>query len=278
MKIIIVFVSSIFFMIGYGFSQSVKVDTIYSGILKKKIPTTVILPSNYDVAKQYPIFYLLHWWSADNNSFLKTNLLLEIKDKELIIVTPYADTSWYVNSYSNPNNRYEDFMSLELFKYIDKKYNIDAKRQAIGGFSMGGYGALLIGLKHPERFKFVADISGLINAPSYDIPLTPQSPLNYVINSLRISFGDENSVVPDSTNIFSLIKHITPSENTFIYMAVGKHDQFDFIVPQHKRFIQQLDRQKLKYQYLEFDGGHFDGKVLAASMPSLFKKLTETLK
>jgi len=58
---------------------------------------------------------------------------------------------------------------------------------------MGGYGALLIGLKHPEQFKFIADISGVINAPCYDIPLTSTSPLNYVINSLRISFGDEKS-------------------------------------------------------------------------------------
>jgi len=51
---------------------------------------------------------------------LKTNLLSEIKDKQLIIVTPYADTSWYVNSYSNANDKYEDFMTHELFNYIDK--------------------------------------------------------------------------------------------------------------------------------------------------------------
>ena len=152
------------------------------------------------------------------------------------------------------------------------------KLQTIGGFSMGGYGALLIGLKHPERFKFIADISGLINAPAYDIPLTSASPFNYIINSLRLSFGDEKSAVPENTNIFYLVNHVTPSANVFIYMAVGKQDQFDFIIPQHKKFVQQLDRQNLKYQYLEFDGGHFDGKVLAASLPLLLSKLTEILK
>ena len=169
-------------------------------------------------------------------------------------------------------------MTHELFNYIDKKYKTDAQRQAIGGFSMGGYGALLIGLKHPQRFKFIADISGPINAPCYNIPLTSSSPLNYVINTLRLSFGDEKTVISDNTNIFSLIKHITPSENIFIYMAVGKQDEFDFIIPQHKIFIQQLDKQKIKYQYLEFDGDHFDGKVFAASLPSLLNKLTEILK
>ena len=31
--------------------QSVRIDSIYSSILKKKIPTTIILPTNYDTTK-----------------------------------------------------------------------------------------------------------------------------------------------------------------------------------------------------------------------------------
>lgn len=264
--------------ISVSFSQSVKIDSIYSDILKRTVPTTIILPPNYDVTKQYPVFYLLHWWSANNEAFLKTNLLSELKDKQLIVVTPSADTCWYVNSFSNPNNRYEDFMTLELFKYIDKKYKTDTLRQTIGGFSMGGFGALQIGLKHPERFKFIADISGPINAPFYDIPLTPNSPLNFIMNSVELSFGDVNSNISKGSNVFTLIKSIHPSENIFIYMAVGKQDEFDFIIPQHKIFIEELKKQKIKYQYLEYDGDHFGGKVFAASLPSLLNKLTDILK
>ncbi len=61
-------------------------------------------------------------------------------------------------------------------------------------------------------------------------------------------------------------------------MAVGKQDEFDFIVPQHKILIEELNNQKIKYQYLEFDGGHFDGKVFAACLPSLLNKLNERMK
>ncbi len=161
-----------------SFNQSVKIDSIDSAILKRKVPTTVILPPNYDATKAYPVLYLLHRWAGNNNSFVKSMLLANLKDKQLIVVTPSADTSWYVNSSSNPNGKYEDFMTQELFAYVDKNYKNNPERQGIGGYSMGAFGALQIGLKHPERFKFIADVSGPINAPFQEVVLTPKSPLN----------------------------------------------------------------------------------------------------
>lgn len=261
-----------------SFSQSVKIDSVNSAILKRKVPTTIILPAHYDPTKSYPVFYLLHWWSGNNQSFLKSNLVTELNDRQLIVVTPSADTSWYVNSVSNPDNRYEDFITQELVKYIDKKYKTDTTRQAIGGFSMGGFGALQIGLKHRERFKFIGDISGAINAPFQDVPLTPKSPLNFILNSVRTSFGDANSTVATGSNVFELVKSMPVSSLVFIYIALGKQDEFDFIIPQHKLLIDTLKKRGINYQYTEYDGGHFDGKVLNACLPSLLTKLTETLK
>jgi S-formylglutathione hydrolase FrmB len=267
-----------FFTIGASFGQSVKIDSIYSTILKRIVPTTIILPPNYDPAKVYPVFYLLHRWAGSNQSFIKSNLLPELKEKQLIVVTPSADTSWYVNSFSNPMSKYEDFMTLELFNYIDKKYKTNTARQAIGGYSMGAFGALQIGLKHPERFKFIADMSGPINPPFYGIPVTPKSPWNIVKNSVRVSFGDEKSATSTGSNVFTLVKSIPVSQDIFIFMAVGKQDEFDFMIPQHQLFIDALNKQKIKHQYSEFEGGHFDGKVLTACLPSLLNKLTETLR
>lgn len=266
-----------FLCLSATFSQSVRIDSLYSNILKRTIPVTIILPPSYDAAKQYTVFYLLHGWKENHDRFLKTNLLSELKEKELIVVTPKADSSWYVNSFSDPNNKYEDFMTLELFDYVDKNYHTFPD-QAIGGYSMGGFGALMIGLKHPERFKFMADISGTINPPFSDIPLGPGSLLNVVINSVRQSFGDANSNVSTGSNVFSLARSTTISKNIFIYMAVGRQDQFDFMIPQHGIFIKILDERKIKYQYQEFDADHFDGKVMARCFPVLLNKLTDTLK
>lgn len=255
------------------FNQTVKIDSIYSEILNRKIATTVILPSNYDTLKTYPVLYFLHWWGGDNQSFLSTNLINELKSRQLIVVTPNADTSWYVNSFSNPMNRYEDFMLNELFNYIDRNYQIDSKKQSIGGFSMGGYGALHFGFKHPERFKYIVDICGAINAPFYDIPLTTDSPLNFIINSVRLAFGDEKTYTPKSTDVFLQLKNRNKSVNQLIFIATAKNDEFDFIKPQHEKLIKELEKQKIKYQYFEFEGGHFDGKVINSFLPIILEKI-----
>jgi len=264
-----------FIFIGPIYSQTVKIDSVQSSILKRTVATTIILPSPYDSTRVYPVLYFLHWWGGDNNSFLTTSLINELKSRPVIVVTPNADTSWYVNSFTDPANRYEDFLTKELFHHIDKTYRIDPKRQAIGGFSMGGYGALQIGLKHPVRFKYIASVCGAINAPFYDTVLKPESPLNFIINSVRYSFGDEKSYQANETNIFFTLEKAKPYNNLFVYLAVAKQDEFDFIEPQYKRLIKEIESKKIKYQYVEYEGGHFDGKVLSSCLPSLLDKVLE---
>ncbi|WP_170299108.1 alpha/beta hydrolase [Larkinella terrae] len=259
-------------------SQSVTVDSIYSSILKRKVATTIILPPNYTATKSYPVFYLLHRWAGNHASFLKTNLLTELKDRQLLVVTPSADTSWYVNAVGNATSRYEDFMVQELFPYIDKKYGANPTRQAIGGYSMGGYGALQLGLKHLERFRFIGDISGPINAPFYDVPPTPRSPLPIIMNSVRVAFGDQNSSVARESNVFNLLQSNPVSPRLFVYMAVGKQDEFDFMIPQHQLLIEALKKKQVPFAYQEYEANHFSGKVVDACLPDLLTQLTINLK
>lgn len=257
-----------------SYSQTVITDTIASKIMQKKVATTVILPAKYDSTKTYPVFYFLHWWGGNNESYTDTVFMVEFSKRNCIIVTPDADTSWYINSATIPQNKYEDFVTGELFGYIDSKYRIDPDRQAIGGYSMGGYGALLIGLKHPERFAFIADISGAINPPFADVPLTPESPLNFIINSVHIAFGTKAAFY-EKYNVFSLVKKQSHVKKLHIFMAIGNKDEFDFIIPSHKEFIKILDASGIRYTYKEYNGGHFDGMVLSTCLPFIFDKMEE---
>ena len=99
--------------------------------------------------------------------------------------------------------------------------------------------------------------------------------MNFIINSVRLSFGDEKSYKSGETDVFSIIKKVKSAKDLTIYFAVAKQDEFDFIVPQHKTLIKEIENKKIKYQYLEFDGGHFDGRVLDACIPSLLDRLSE---
>jgi enterochelin esterase-like enzyme len=64
--------------------------------------------------------------------------------------------SQYINS--SATGMYEDYIVKEIVPFIDKNYNVS--RHAVMGHSSGGYGALVLGMHHPDTFQAVADHSG----------------------------------------------------------------------------------------------------------------------
>lgn len=74
---------------------------------------------------------------------------------------PDGADSWYVNSPDYGN--YEDAV-VELIDYIDATYRTVPERtsQAIGGLSMGGYGAARFAIKYPDMFAAASIMSGAI--------------------------------------------------------------------------------------------------------------------
>jgi enterochelin esterase-like enzyme len=81
----------------------------------------------------------------------------------MIIVMPNGDSSWYINSYDG-KEKYEDFFIKEFMPTIEKTYRIKADRRyrGIAGLSMGGYGTLILSLKHPELFSAAAPLSAAV--------------------------------------------------------------------------------------------------------------------
>lgn len=137
----------------------------------------IYLPPNYHSAtsKRYPVVYLLHgivdtegvWvraWTKENDGYATVQDVMdrgiaEGKFGPMIVVMPDQRTkamgSFYVNSSASGN--WADFTSKDLVEYVDKKFRTIAKNTSRGitGHSMGGYGAITLGMKHPEVFSVV---------------------------------------------------------------------------------------------------------------------------
>jgi enterochelin esterase-like enzyme len=62
----------------------------------------------------------------------------------------------YINS--SATGRYEDYIINEIVPFVDKTYNIS--KRAVWGKSSGGYGSIVLGMRHPEIFHALADHSG----------------------------------------------------------------------------------------------------------------------
>ena len=66
---------------------------------------------------------------------------------------------FYVDATEEPwtkNFRMRSYIEKELPEIIAADFPADMERQAITGHSMGGHGALTIGLRNPDRFKSIS--------------------------------------------------------------------------------------------------------------------------
>lgn len=136
---------------------------------------SVYLPPSYDTSptKRYPVVYLLHAfgfgkvvWINDqafNILPILNGLINGGKVREMIVVAPNArnalNGSFYLNSATTGN--WEDYIFRDVVGYIDANYRTLARASSrgIAGFSMGGFGAVSIGMKHADVFSAIYALS-----------------------------------------------------------------------------------------------------------------------
>jgi enterochelin esterase-like enzyme len=97
---------------------------------------------------------------AENIEERMNRLILERKCGPMILVLLDCFTRFGGNQYINSSatGRYEDYFIDEIVPFIDKNYNTSA--HAVWGKSSGGYGSIVLGMRHPDVFQGVVDHSG----------------------------------------------------------------------------------------------------------------------
>jgi S-formylglutathione hydrolase FrmB len=116
----------------------------------------------------FPVLMQLHGYSDDSFSWLiNSNLARHVADLPLIIVLPDGGTSRYANYAPHERmnlQRYEDLLIKDIPAQLVRTFNIASGPWAIGGLSMGGQGALRLGMKHSDRFASIwAHSAGALN-------------------------------------------------------------------------------------------------------------------
>ena len=142
---------------------------------------TVYLPPSYggDQNRRYPVVYLLHGYGGRETTFTeRLAKLQEIGDRldplqgysSAIVVTPSAYTLHKGSMYSNSptTGDWEKFIAEDLVAYMDSHYRTLPNRMSRGlaGHSMGGYGALRIGMKRADVFSSLYVMSACCLTPN----------------------------------------------------------------------------------------------------------------
>ena len=253
------------------------------------------LPQDYQSQeKRYPVIYLLHGLGGSEDNWVNYMDLAKTADRmhlQAIVVMPDGDNSFYMNRSSadyekyvarvsqrgNPSSpekdcvktaNYEDYIANDLVSHIDASYRTVAKRsaRAIGGLSMGGYGALMLAMRHPDLFSSVASHSG-VDTLLYAGPIPYEKgktilasdPVAYTkmlgrIGSIFLDIFGEDIANWQSHDPANLAKALSPG-TLDIYIDCGTEDEFQL---QHgaSYLHEVLDSRSIPHAFALLPGGH----------------------
>lgn len=155
-----------------------------SAAVDGSIDYTVYLPAGYDenTATRYPTLYLLHGRGDTQAAWQhQSGVLDELIEAgtvpAMVVVMPDAPWSsrgnYYVDSLytggsESPGMAVESAFTTDLINHIDESYATidDRDSRAVGGYSMGGAGALRYVTAHPDLFSSAIVLSPAVYVPS----------------------------------------------------------------------------------------------------------------
>lgn len=140
-----------------------------SQMLNRPLRYSVYLPAGYNIDnKSYPTVYLLHGFGDNEISWMNggkiDRIIKELEEKgeiePMIYVMPQGYNNYYVNRFNGTLN-YMDMFVEEFVPMIDSLYRTKKTpgQRAVVGYSMGGYGALILPVKNPDIFSVSVPLS-----------------------------------------------------------------------------------------------------------------------
>jgi S-formylglutathione hydrolase FrmB len=189
----------------------------FSSVLSRQTYVNIILPQK-DAGKPYPVLYLLHGLGDDQNAWLRnTSVERYAAGRGLVIVMPTTERGFYTDTAYGI--RYFAHISEELPDVLRKYLPLSEKREETyaAGISMGGYGALKLALRYPERFSFAAGLSGAyISRELMESGISNDRELEA---ELKTVFGGE---LKPEDDVFRLLERASPKPELFV--CCGKED------------------------------------------------------
>ena len=230
-------------------------------MLGRTIDYGVLYPVNYqrgeNAQKRFPVLYLLHGFSGHNTNWIeRTRLALYATHYDVFIVFVEGNDGWYTDSATVPSDKYESYIVQELIPEVEKRFRVSMEREgrAVAGLSMGGYGALKFGFKYPEKFAFVASMSGAFDAASWkDSELKAFEAIRQSINK---TFGPPNSPTRVSNDLIRLTREASPERIKalpFVYLDCGTED---FLFQTNRNYSVLLAERKIPHEFRQLPGSH----------------------
>lgn len=236
----------------YGQQETISVTSPALGGRSQQV--VVYLPPGYgaNLSRRYPVMYLLHGFPGRPSAFLLTvrmgmwvdALTAQRRIGGAILVMPFGSTSTFEDKeWANGIRRgegWETFVARDVVGAVDRRYRTipTSYGRAIAGLSEGGYGALNIGLHHPDEFGVIESWSGYMRA-----------------DNIPAIFGGSRALL-DYNSPAAYLPHIARTlrqSGTYIWFYTGQRDS---MLAQNRAFAAELSRYRIPHRFFVDPGGH----------------------
>jgi putative tributyrin esterase len=245
--------------------------TFHSAALRRDMPYRVILPVE-PAGQKLPVVYLLHGGGGGFRDWSNYSDVASFAERGLLLVMPEGESSYYTNAVDPPQDRFEDYITHDLITDVESRFPVAAGRanRAIIGISMGGFGAVKIGLRHPDLFSFAGGLSSAIDVPrrAFSIKRLQQS-RHY--NSI---FGPSGSQTRRDNDPFVLVRSENPQVAPYFFLTCGEQEG---LLPASREFAALLAQRHFSYEFHTVRGGH-DWNQWNAWLPTVLHSLLDHLK
>ena len=250
-----------------------KID-VYAKTMNRTVTLEVIAPvETLKPGDQMACLYLLHGvqgsfinWSTAVHAFRLLGTSNMKREKKLAIVMVSGDNSFYHDA-SDRSANYEQFLAEELPLLTRAMLPLSAAREDtyIAGLSMGGYGALRIGLLYPQVFGFAGGLSSALltqcieNAIDEKVFFRRQEFLETVFGSDLEEIGhSDHDVMELSHRLQAKIEAQQeageePLQMPKLYLACGEQDG---LLPLSRQLHEDWEKLGIEHRYEEHEGNH----------------------
>ncbi len=232
---------------------------IHSHILRTDVPLQVLLPqptfggepAEKAVAQAFPVVYLLHGLSEDQTAWVRNSAVERLAEtRGMAVVMPYLARSFCTDVRNGP--KYGQFLEEELPFLIRSMFPVSARPEDtyVAGCDMGGYGALKLALRHPERFAAAASLGGPLDlATLYGIPDEE------IQQELASVFGSWEDCVASGHHLPELLEKSVQAGIALprLFQACGTDD---FLLQDNRNFAALAGKLNVGLKYREGAGDH----------------------
>jgi enterochelin esterase-like enzyme len=228
----------------------------------------VVAPSGTPPAGGFPVCYMLHAFGGDRFSWARHGRAFLAEHQERVLfVFPESGRRWFMNDASG--RRYEDYVMEDLIPAVEAAFPVArvARSRIIGGFSMGGAGAVHLALRNPGKFSRAFAISGAFYASERQgDPYASQRAGGCMMPTEaehdRV-WGPVGSEIRRSYDTGALLRNAAVFGTLpELVLEVGT-DDYPRVVEQNRRVHRTLDELGIAHFYAEHPGDH--GWEFAAS-------------